>query len=192
MASYVDMARAVLKGLARTPNEEQREPGTPMAIPLNAGVPAFGGEPDKPYTLARCIEAPKMTPEPDTPTSSPKGQAVELWRDGRRFFLVADEEDAQDAIRRFGAHSGEVWTSGELELVASIPDQDVRDEIEALKRRMDGCLSPGTARECVSAAEWQAQVLNQMFLEQGVTGQPGKITAGTVRHGERKTKGTAL
>lgn len=34
--------------------------------------------------------------------------------------------------------------------------------------------------------EWKAAALNRVFKEQGVTGQPGQITAATVRHGERK------
>jgi hypothetical protein len=34
-------------------------------------------------------------------------------------------------------------------------------------------------------AEWKAAALNRLFQEQGVTGQPGRITAATVRHGER-------
>ena len=124
----------------------------------------------------------------DTPAPSLKGQAVELWRDGKRFFLVSDEQDALEAMRRFGAHRGEVWTSGELELVASIPDQATRDEVESFKHQMDGCLSPGTAGKGVSAAEWQAQMLNQLFKEQGATREPGKITSATVRHGERGRK----
>jgi len=37
----------------------------------------------------------------------------------------------------------------------------------------------------VSWAEWKAAALNRLFLEQGRTGQPGGITAETVRHGER-------
>jgi hypothetical protein len=32
--------------------------------------------------------------------------------------------------------------------------------------------------------DWKASALNQLFKEQGVTGQPGRITAATVRHGE--------
>lgn len=46
---------------------------------------------------------------------------------------------------------------------------------------------PEVAREPergVSWAEWKAAALNQLFREQGVTGQPGHITAATVRHGE--------
>jgi hypothetical protein len=37
-----------------------------------------------------------------------------------------------------------------------------------------------------SWAEWKVAALNRLFLEQGVTGQPGRITAATVRHAERK------
>lgn len=33
-------------------------------------------------------------------------------------------------------------------------------------------------------AEWKASTLNQLFKEQGVTGQLGRITAATMRHGE--------
>jgi hypothetical protein len=32
---------------------------------------------------------------------------------------------------------------------------------------------------------WKAAMLNELFRQQGVTGQPGRITAETVRHGER-------
>ena len=32
--------------------------------------------------------------------------------------------------------------------------------------------------------EWKAAALNRLFLEQGVTGRPGRITAETIRHGE--------
>jgi hypothetical protein len=37
----------------------------------------------------------------------------------------------------------------------------------------------------VDWCEWKAAALNRLFLEQGVTKQPGRITAATVRHGER-------
>jgi hypothetical protein len=45
-------------------------------------------------------------------------------------------------------------------------------------------LSPDEGKSA-TWAEWKASMLNKLFLEQGVTGQPGKITAATVRHGER-------
>jgi integrase len=37
----------------------------------------------------------------------------------------------------------------------------------------------------MSWAEWKAAALNQLFLEFGSTGQPGRITADTIRHGEQ-------
>ncbi len=38
----------------------------------------------------------------------------------------------------------------------------------------------------VSPAEWKAAMLNHLFREQGTSGQPGRITAATVRHGEKR------
>lgn len=37
-------------------------------------------------------------------------------------------------------------------------------------------------------AEWKATELNRLFQEEGVVGQPGRITARTVEHGERVQK----
>ena len=39
-----------------------------------------------------------------------------------------------------------------------------------------------------SWVEWKAAQLNRLFQEQGVTGRPGRITAKTIRHGERKSE----
>ena len=36
-----------------------------------------------------------------------------------------------------------------------------------------------------SWAEWKAAALNSIFKKQGVTGTPGRITAETIRRGER-------
>jgi len=40
-------------------------------------------------------------------------------------------------------------------------------------------------------AEWKAAALNRLFHDLGLTGQSGRITATTVRHGENYLKGTA-
>ncbi len=42
----------------------------------------------------------------------------------------------------------------------------------------------------MSWAEWKAAALNRLFLEQGTSGQPGRITAETVLHGERMNRVT--
>ena len=49
---------------------------------------------------------------------------------------------------------------------------------------------PAAARREVwlSWAEWKAAMLNKLFLEQGVLGEPAKILPETVRHGERGRK----
>lgn len=67
-----------------------------------------------------------------------KGQTVELWRAGERFFVVADDEDARLAMERLGARRGEVWTGAEMEQVARLEDQAARDLIERFKRELDG------------------------------------------------------
>ena len=38
----------------------------------------------------------------------------------------------------------------------------------------------------MSWCEWQAAALNRLFLEQGVTGQPGRITPETIRRIEQE------
>ena len=55
--------------------------------------------------------------------------------------FVADEEDAQEAMRRFGVRRGEVWIPGEIELVARFRHQDIRDEAANFKRGIDDSLS---------------------------------------------------
>ena len=67
-----------------------------------------------------------------------KGRAVELWRAGDRFFLVADESDRAAVVAGGIGRPGEIWTAGEVELVAQVPDQGFRDEVERWKRAMDG------------------------------------------------------
>jgi len=44
----------------------------------------------------------------------------------------------------------------------------------------------GWCSKIMDWAEWKAAALNRLFQEPGTTGKPGRITAATVRHGERK------
>ena len=46
----------------------------------------------------------------------------------------------------------------------------------------------GWGSKATSWTEWKATQLNRLFLEQGVTGRSGRITASTVLHGERKRR----
>jgi hypothetical protein len=46
----------------------------------------------------------------------------------------------------------------------------------------------GWRSTATSWAEWKAAALNRLFEEQGATRRPGRITAATVLHGERKRR----
>ena len=141
MGIYLNMAKEVLA--SRAAQTQESEAGS---------------------VLAEAAETEMQSDSAELPPieQSLKGRAVELWRDGNRFFLVADEEDAQEAMGRFSAGRGEVWTPGEIELVTRIGDQAIRDEMAAFKRKLDGALSPAPP---VSRA---------------------RTTAATIRHFERK------
>lgn len=43
---------------------------------------------------------------------------------------------------------------------------------------------PPEREEGMPWPEWKAAELNRLFQEQGATGQPGRVTAATVQHGE--------
>jgi hypothetical protein len=60
---------------------------------------------------------------------------------------------------------------------------DLADEVSAASGDAEGA----RRQVWMSWHEWKARMLNRLFLEQGVTGQPGRITAATVRHGEGET-----
>jgi hypothetical protein len=68
-----------------------------------------------------------------------KGQAVELWSDSvGRLFIVADQEDAQAAMERFGARRGEIYTAAEARRIIAVKDPAVVAEIHDWKQRFDG------------------------------------------------------
>lgn len=82
-------------------------------------------------------------PSPQSAVIVPKGgrlknHAVELWRKGERYFIVADEEDALLAKSRLRASAGEIWTAQEVEIVAQIEDKASREEIQRFKRAFNG------------------------------------------------------
>jgi hypothetical protein len=174
MSSYVEMARAALATIAGPVGTDS---------PGQIETARSGGR-LRPQDVQAGVNDPR---EPRTTAQSLKGHAVEVWCDhaGGRVFIVADEEDAQEAIRRFGARSGEVWIPGEIELVARIEDKAIRSEVAGFKRKVGGYFSTDANSEGVSPEAWKAAALNRLFREQGATGKPGRITAATARHGER-------
>jgi hypothetical protein len=73
-------------------------------------------------------------------------QAVELWRAGDRFFVVANEIDAATLVNKGIGTRGETWTPSELEMVARISDQGLRDEVERWKRVINGRITEGETK----------------------------------------------
>ena len=59
-------------------------------------------------------------------------------------FIVADEQDAQEAVKRLRASRGEIWTPNEIEFVARIADKAYVMEIAAFKRRLGGTVAAAT------------------------------------------------
>lgn len=68
-----------------------------------------------------------------------KGNAVELWSTAAgRLFLVADEADAREALKRFGLRRGEIYTGIEATRIIALKDAAAAAEIHDWKRRFDG------------------------------------------------------
>ena len=87
--------------------------------------------------LERQALGPRMPAEQESLEAVLKGKAIELWSDGERFFLVADEEDAA----RLGESRGSVYTAAEARLITRITDAKVVREIHSYKRRFNGGLT---------------------------------------------------
>jgi hypothetical protein len=70
-----------------------------------------------------------------------KDRAVELWSDSAgRLFLVADEAEARQAMKRFGAPRGEIYTAVEARRIIAVKDPAIVAEIHHWKRRFDGAV----------------------------------------------------
>jgi hypothetical protein len=75
--------------------------------------------------------------------------------------------------------------SAEIEAPLSEPQGLYASAPRRLKFITSAVDSSTATERVMSWAEWKAAALNQLFLEFGSTGQPGRITADTIRHGER-------
>ena len=178
-----------------------------------------GGEPTKPskpgsvgFVGATSPESPKIHAEP-APEVLARASAV-LNRGGVRIMQLdgvttigiwsdLDGSEIRRALRTFGSghlpvrylDGAGVPTRYKLRHVQGEPvPLDVLAEMERhpdepWKVRDRMLQEMGWCSQAISWAEWQAAALNRLFLEQGVTGRSGRITAATVLHGERKQNG---
>jgi beta-N-acetylglucosaminidase len=60
-----------------------------------------------------------------------------------------------------------------------------RRTLEAMPRSPEGNEQDASG---IPWAEWRAADLNRLFKEHGTSGQPGRITAATIRHGASEKK----
>jgi hypothetical protein len=68
-----------------------------------------------------------------------KNRAIELWSTAAgRLFLVADEENAHQAIERFRARRAEIYTAAEARRIIAVNNPAIVAEIQEWKRRFDG------------------------------------------------------
>jgi len=87
-------------------------------------------------------------PEPELLEAALQGLAVELWSTSAgRLFLVADEADARQAMERFGARRGEIYTAAEARRIVAVRDPVVVAEIHDWKQRFDGVVQEFRAQE---------------------------------------------
>lgn len=178
-----------------------------------------GGEPTKPskpgcvgFVGATSPESPKIDAGP-APAALARASAV-LNRAGLRIMQLdgvttigiwsdLDGSEIRRALRTFGSDqlpvryldSPGVPARYKLRHVAGEPvPMNVLAEMERhpdepWKVRDRMLQEMGWFSQASSWADWKAAALNQLILEQGVTGRSGRITAATVLHGERKQNG---
>lgn len=92
-----------------------------------------------------------------------KGSAVELWSDAvGRLFIVADQEDVNVTMRRFGGSRGEIYSAAEVRRVIEIGDPATVAEVHRLKREFN---------------ELEASIREYIQEARSDTGEPGTETA---------------
>jgi hypothetical protein len=119
------------------------------------------------------------------------GTTIGVWAD-------LDGPEVQRALRIFGSDGLPILYLDGAGIPSRYKERRVEGEpvplavLEEMERHLE---EPWTIRDrlltgmgwCpkgVPWAEWKAASLNRLLCQQGVTGEPGRITAKTVRHGE--------
>ena len=74
-----------------------------------------------------------------------KGWAIELWTDGQRYWLVADDKDAN----RLNEPRGNLYAVSEIQLIARVTDAATVAEIRQWNRRFEAIIqaAPPAVRE---------------------------------------------
>lgn len=100
--------------------------------------------------------------------------------------MLSESEVLERAFRALDELTGKPVAEKVPEVVPSEGWPESLKELADERAARSG--NPEAARREVwlSWAEWKARELNRLFQEHGTSGQPGGVTAATVRHGERK------
>jgi len=124
------------------------------------------------------------------PAASPVPRRSWLgWRPGESIMAnSASTEPTKPSEPGFGGFDGS--SSAKFTEIGAPPDGQTGPLFPAPEypcgKSITAAVDSATATERVmSWAEWKAGALNQVFLDLGNTDQPGRITADTIRHGER-------
>ena len=138
------------------------------------------------YTLQRACEE-------QTEIWQPERRAKSLSPPGRPRCSVAPEE-----VIRLRAMGQSLRAIGRTLKISKTTAARLYNSVPKTSQNPEAPLDAvGSPAKCGAAtgleigipwAEWKAAALNRIFLEQGVTGKPGRITAATVRHGEAGRK----
>lgn len=92
--------------------------------------------------------------------------------------IAPEQEHSQQTIESSGL-------AGSPDSPAETPEcLDINDQLHHPGKSPVDSSPP--VEQFMSWADWKAAELNRLFLEQGSSGQPGRITSDTVRHGERR------
>lgn len=102
--------------------------------------------------------------------SAARAAGVEITVDGDDLVLQAPAPPPVSVLDRLSRHKAEI-----VALLRSGNDGWAGEDNQASEAETSG----------ISWAEWKAAELNRLFENQGATGEPSRITAVTVLHGER-------
>ena len=142
------------------------------------------GEPSKPSESAGAIDSPARDPGFVGIDGSVPGESSNFGITANAS-PVAPAPPAEDACAVLNGKCVRAFRRADGRFVIRIPQErggaDVRDALRVLA--LENLPVQVMLPQLLPYAEWKAQQLNALFKSQGRTGEAGRITAATIRHG---------
>lgn len=104
-----------------------------------------------------------------------RAAGVGIVLDGADLLLRSSEPPPAAVIEALSRYKADI--------VALLQTAGLNEQLQGAAWHTSGTTALAEAAR-VSWAEWKAAMLNRLFQEQGIIGQPGRITSPTIRHGE--------